>query len=460
MTTSKIEVDLHESSQQTFKKAQPKLTKRRYQLSKSRAEDPRIPAPTLFDQLKPNNVLGSEADVPLAFPSVSECAVHLELLECFFVLKQRILKANELDPVYAIVPNHQTVSRDGKNVKLKDPMLWERRQVKWPIFVEWAVARFLFWGRAVTEKWSKLPLDWEFTTDDLPPLDVLMVWHSFLLNPKMFKDICINSPFWKIRFPFKVIHAAIDDHTWDYRLSPSATSFFEKKTGLKADPIQDLLQWKPLSGQTLRINTFKFSTNNLHHYASASLNDPVLSSRRTLGAALADAVIRQSAFIEKMNNKLWIRSPALRGTLTRAIARYSQFLTLIKTNPGKMMVPTLDIDLAWHTHQLSPSQYYADTPKLAGRYLNHDDKVVQDKLDTGFTTTRDQYRIRFGKEYRVCGCWDCEALLSAVADVPAGGIPDEGFWGRVYEEVMYFKAVESARRNKQALPIRKGKEKA
>jgi len=115
-----------------------------------------------------------------------------------------------------------------------------------------------------------------------------------------------------------------------------------------------------------------------------------------------------------------------------------------------MMVPTLDIDLAWHTHQLSPSQYCTDTQKLTGRYLNHDDKVVQDKLDIGFTMTKDQYRIRFGKEYRVCGCWDCEALLSAIAFVPAGEMPDEDFVNLVYEDVMYFRAVEDARRNKQA----------
>lgn len=456
MSSTRLEVDLHESSRQKFKKLQKKLTKRQYKLSKSEAENPKIPAPDLFVGLEPSNEPHAKEDDILAFPSISECAVHLELLQCFFVLKQHILKADELDPVYGIVPNHKTVTRNGKMVKLKDPTLWDRRQIKWPKFVEWAVARFLYWRGAVEEKWSQTPAEWDFTEDDLPPLDVLMVWHSFLLNPKMFKEHSFKTPFWKIRFPFKIIHTVINSFAWDYCLSLKATSFFEEKTGMDAAPVEELLRWKPLANQHHAINVFEFSTNNLRHYGQISSNDPFLASHRILGSELSAAVIRQGDFIEKMDKKLWIRSPALRDTLSRATTRYSQFLKLIKANSGKMMVPTLDIDLVWHTHQLSPSHYYADTTKLTGRYLNHDDKVVQDQLDTRFAMTRDQYRIRFGKEYQVCGCWDCEALLSAIRNVPVGTMPDEKYLGKVYEEVLYFKAIESARRNKQPLLIGHG----
>ena len=75
--------------------------------------------------------------------------------------------------------------------------------------------------------------------------------------------------------------------------------------------------------------------------------------------------MRQATFVDKMNNHLWIRSPALEGTLRRAIDRYSKFLILLKRKapplgadgsgttmvPGPIIVPTLDIDLVWHTHQ-------------------------------------------------------------------------------------------------------------
>ena len=37
-------------------------------------------------------------------------------------------------------------------------------------------------------------------------------------------------------------------------------------------------------------------------------------------------------------------------------------------------VPMYDIDLLWHTHQLSPLSYQHDTIELLGSVLNHDDQ--------------------------------------------------------------------------------------
>jgi hypothetical protein len=33
-------------------------------------------------------------------------------------------------------------------------------------------------------------------------------------------------------------------------------------------------------------------------------------------------------------------------------------MSIISENPKHTAVPTLDVDLAWHTHQLSPKPYY------------------------------------------------------------------------------------------------------
>lgn len=35
-----------------------------------------------------------------------------------------------------------------------------------------------------------------------------------------------------------------------------------------------------------------------------------------------------------------------------------------------MFVPTLDIDLAWHTHQLMASRYGVDCEMYIGRYVD------------------------------------------------------------------------------------------
>ena len=59
---------------------------------------------------------------------------------------------------------------------------------------------------------------------------------------------------------------------------------------------------------------------------------------------------------------------------------------------GKFLVPTYDIDVVWHAHQLQPT-YVADTTKLLGRMLNHDDSVNDrtpgEKLSNCADSTRD-----------------------------------------------------------------------
>jgi hypothetical protein len=180
---------------------------------------------------------------------------------------------------------------------------------------------------------------------------------------------------------------------------------------------------------------------------------------------LVDNVERQRVFVQKMNAHLWIRSPALQGTLRRAVERYDKYLQLFRLYPGKMLVPTLDIDLVWHTSQLSPAAYNASMEERCGRFINHDDKIAKYKLATGNDETQALYRIRFGLEYSVCLCWECQAVMSAVEDSDRVGnleeMRPEGFEenlaDRILEDVKYFRSVESARRrNHVKLPIRGG----
>lgn len=170
-------------------------------------------------------------------------------------------------------------------------------------------------------------------------------------------------------------------------------------------------------------------------------------------ADLRDAVLRQTSFVDKMWDKLWIRSPSLDNTIRKARVRYNNFLHLFKLYPTTMFVPTLDIDLIWHTHQCSQWQYAAATKELAGKFVNHDDSIVQGRLDSGLQDTKSLYRMRFGQEYHICGCWDCEALQSTIEKAGKGAD-----WGRIAkevgEEVAYYRAVEVARRKGQLIPIR------
>jgi hypothetical protein len=167
------------------------------------------------------------------------------------------------------------------------------------------------------------------------------------------------------------------------------------------------------------------------------------------------AILRQGEFVEKMGSLLWIRSPSLQGTLARAISRYQKFFQLLAVFPEKVVVPTLDIDLVWHTHQCAPARYSAYSQAVTGRLINHDDNLAKVTLGDGFKETKNLFYLRFGEEYSRCLCWDCEALLTAVEEtlhMKAG--QEEKLAKRVMADVTYFRAVEMARRDGKMLPIR------
>ncbi|GAD93402.1 conserved hypothetical protein [Paecilomyces variotii No. 5] len=129
---------------------------------------------------------------------------------------------------------------------------------------------------------------------------------------------------------------------------------------------------------------------------------------------LVGAVIRQGTFVQKMDDIDWLHSPALVATMDRLIEKYRVFFTIMVDNPNHMAVPTLDVDLAWHTHQLDPSRYYTysvvKTMPLK-TFIDHDDKVAEDKLSDAFAWTSKVYKkITNGGLYSECTCWYCEAI--------------------------------------------------
>lgn len=126
---------------------------------------------------------------------------------------------------------------------------------------------------------------------------------------------------------------------------------------------------------------------------------------------LCSAVMRQGIFIEKMVKIDWLHSPNARDTINALLTKYSRFLNLMKKHPNNVLVPTLDVDLAWHTHQLNSQQYYSETTKMFGRFLDHDDKIEENKLNKAFAFTTQVYEEIFQEEYSTCTCWYCESMF-------------------------------------------------
>lgn len=112
--------------------------------------------------------------------------------------------------------------------------------------------------------------------------------------------------------------------------------------------------------------------------------------------------------------------------LEGAVARYKGFLHQIKRNKERSIksftVPTYDVDLIWHTHQLHPSSYCKDLVSIMGMVLEHDDtdsdRTKGMKLDTGFSGTTKVWEERYGLRY-----WRAGAMYRGSAPSPLRTTP-------------------------------------
>lgn len=139
------------------------------------------------------------------------------------------------------------------------------------------------------------------------------------------------------------------------------------------------------------------------------------------GLDLVGAVMRQGTFVQKMHDIDWIHSPTISATIAKLIRKYTVFFDIMVKHK-KTTVPTLDVDLAWHTHQLSPSRYFKYSRAQSRKYgieifINHDDKVDEGKLSEAFQWTCKVYASATnGEVYSECICWYCEAVREATTN--------------------------------------------
>ncbi|KAF2476853.1 uncharacterized protein BDR25DRAFT_338981 [Lindgomyces ingoldianus] len=199
--------------------------------------------------------------------------------------------------------------------------------------------------------------------------------------------------------------------------------------------IENLSQWKPTSLRSeidiLSITVLKSRIEEIFKSSSSitavnhDQKNPALLAKESkiavrkclshywdnsspFGLDLVGAVIRQSSFVLKMRNIDWLHSPAVLTTCQRLIVKYHRFVRIVAENPKKVAVPTLDVDLAWHTQQLSPKTYYHYTLSETSKFLNHDDKISENTLHTQFQWTSHTYEKKYGQPYAECACWYCE----------------------------------------------------
>ncbi|KZL83637.1 chloroperoxidase-like protein [Colletotrichum incanum] len=229
----------------------------------------------------------------------------------------------------------------------------------WDLYCNRAVARF--------EEWSASA---ERPTERMPSVDVLMAWHALMLHPKAY------------------------------------ARFIELggKLGL------DGMKWSEISNSTIP---------NIDLPSLTSAHTGTFTHRSQTGTPLftyplAAAIQRQLSFSVKMSHHAWLRSPSLASTLTQSQTRYARFFHLIAAHPGTVMVPTLDIDLVWHTHQLSPARYLAYSKRATGKLVDHDDEIEDERLGELAGDMQGLWASTFGEGYHVCLCWTCEGGRAGV----------------------------------------------
>ncbi|KAE8372739.1 hypothetical protein BDV26DRAFT_285690 [Aspergillus bertholletiae] len=515
--------------------------------------------PPSYDQLdEPPPVLPPLDLVQTAGLSVAstvtqdQCIAHLKFLAALADLRDNVTSINGLFEIKDPDPAVFQSSIDDAWARVKEK--------RWAVYTARAVDRYTTWWQTCVQLPEQSPklhdlketrydsitqqnraYNWSART--MAPLDVLMVWHAHMLNPRVFLEDCIRGGAmgcWAAGFPWEIINSCIDDETLEYRTGREAEARFCRRTGLPWDNLKcaskkrlscpsckhEFLAFDAgygfadknfhkscpacafqITHERLKIEKFRedvkalltsdapmpgtlydvrgvpkgvpVSTRrkiqstfpnrlikevgagilsqsspaengcntieSLRDYLQAKIKTRYIMRKVNLDSAilsllpeekvafrrmmarywdnhtpfaldLVGAVIRQGTFVQKMDNIDWLHSPAVKATMDRLIQKYEVFFQIMAQNPRNMAVPTLDVDLAWHTHQLSPSRYFDYSVYTtrqytrAANFIDHDDKIEETKLSDGFEWTSKMYKkLTNGDIYSECTCWYCEA---------------------------------------------------
>jgi hypothetical protein len=122
---------------------------------------------------------------------------------------------------------------------------------------------------------------------------------------------------------------------------------------------------------------------------------PLIARDDTFSVDLVAACLRQQNFCDKITKVDRDRNSSV--ALRSIVTRYRKFMRLI--DKGACLVPTLDIDLGWHTHQLSPAQYRQWCLTHLGGFVDHDDRASLEECNEGLVQTILVWEEAYGAHY-------------------------------------------------------------
>ena len=201
--------------------------------------------------------------------------------------------------------------------------------------------------------WLPLVARHDDKTPLIPPLDVAWIWHVHRLAPLLYVEYCQKN------FG-KVLNAP----------TPFLAQNMEHLTSAEQDNVEHTQRlWQQYNPDVpICFNPQLYDTSSTMPFDSKD-QDFVLGNYN-----LAEACSRQQKFLTSVSTPLFTSTEFL----AHAIKQYCQFLLLC--TKGGVMVPSVPIDLVWHTHQLlSSTTYIAETRSVLGFALNHNDNLEEEK---------------------------------------------------------------------------------
>ena len=188
-------------------------------------------------------------------PTVDETIAHLKTLECFSRLRQSVASTDGLFGIDNATVVDIARSSSLSNGEGADELLPKLAEKRWAVYVSRAVDRFHAWIKYAvpdTGRQSMVRIEGDGTTGlltdpeyvknpmrpigtaNMPPVDVLMIWHAYMLNPRAYLEDCIRlgrMSLWHTRFPWNAIAQCIDSSTFAFRAGNGAEVNFKRLTG-------------------------------------------------------------------------------------------------------------------------------------------------------------------------------------------------------------------------------------
>ncbi|KAM0543627.1 hypothetical protein ACHAPJ_012216 [Fusarium lateritium] len=419
-----------------------------YPSSKPGGRQTVIPDPRIFgNAFTPNDVEAGNTETILTCPDIGHAAVHLALLECFRNLR---ISASALDvevpdlPAYTEKP---TQSPSAGTTKLPESQRWD-------LLIKLAISRFEVWWANIGHVLMHLTAYGHHAGDKvmvqlgkeyLPPLDVLLVWYVFMQDPDAYHAACIShepriSRLEHLCFPWLAIRDVIDMEHFHFALPRTAQNLFST-----------------LSGQSSDILTYLESP-------------PAYTDDCTppFKVDLFDEIKDHEIFINEAHELLWIRSPALTGSLTRASVDYSDYQRRRRADGRNSREVTFGVDLFWKTHRLFPSHY------RLFMYNENRSQASESKAPVPKSSPSDPASKHSKVVTEHCQCWTCERIRDHVPTfvhtTPSPNLASSSTdpltsaqqvlalsseqIRQIQDDVGFYQAVEKARTRRQPLPTR------